>query len=367
MNDADSAVFSRFLQPMAGYLHLLLRSIAFSGRWLDPALQPGWYLAAVLFFSALVGNTCLSNRNPMACRYLLPAAIALIPHTGEVPLSLTNLQWIMALGLVVTSLKDDPSTGMEWASDVFFVVVIGLTGPFILFVVPFLLYRAYARRTYRSYILLGLAVAVSLIQLWYVYSTLAKSDGPPVIDAFKVFAVVSKRLFGSTLLGVASFEMREYASASLGVGMILYLSASIWALQKGRAVYALLLFYMLAIVFASGFIKRFDVWYFLDIVNGDRYFFIPKVVLVWIMIGIIARSSRPWAYLPSMVLISAGLALNIGTYRFTPFKDFKWYEACPHIRKFEQVWVVINPDWTFPYKRQAPILFPCFIKPPSPK
>ncbi len=367
MNEAETAVFSRFLQPMSGYLHLLLRSIAFSGRYLDPAFQPGWYLVAVLFFTAVVGNTCLSKRNPMACRYLLPVAIALIPHTGEVPLNLTNLQWITALGLLVTALKDDPSTGIQWASDIFFVVVVGLTGPFILFVVPLLLYRAYTRRTYQSYILLGLAVAVSLIQLWYVYSTLARSEGPPVIDAFKVFAVVSRRLFGSIVLGTASFEMKEYASAALGVGMILYLSASIWTLQKDRAVYALLLFYMLAIVFVSGFTKRFDVWYFLDLALGDRYFFIPKVVLVWIMIGIVARGGRPWAYLPGMVLISAGLALNIGNYRFSPLKDFKWYEACPRIRKFEEVRVIINPDWEFPYRRKAPILFPHIIQPPSSK
>lgn len=367
MNDAESAVLSRFLQPMAGYLHLLLRGIAFSGMYLDPALQPGWYLAAALFFTAVVGNTCLSKRNPMACRYFLPVAIALIPHTGEVPLNLTNLQWITALGLLVTALKDDPSTGVQWISDVFFVVVVGLTGPFILFVVPLLLYRAYARRTYRSYVLLGLAVAVSLVQLWYVYSTLPRSDGPPVIDAFKVFAVVSRRLFGSVVLGEASFEMKEYASAALGVGMLLYLSVSIWTLQKDRAVYALLLFYMLAVVFVSGFTKRFDTWYILDVVNGDRYFFVPKVVLVWIMIGIIARGERPWSYLSGMVMICTGLVLNLGAYRFAPYQDFKWYEQCPRIRKFEEVTVDINPGWRLQYTRRAPILFPCAIISPAPK
>ncbi|MBP7140868.1 MAG: hypothetical protein KBA71_03090 [Opitutaceae bacterium] len=88
MINAENGLFGSLFQPMAGYLHLLLRCIALSGVYLDPAIQPGWYLASCLFFTSLVGNTCLSRRNPMAWKYILPVAIAIVPHTGEVPLAL---------------------------------------------------------------------------------------------------------------------------------------------------------------------------------------------------------------------------------------------------------------------------------------
>lgn len=358
LQEAETNLFASFLQPMAGYLHLLPRAIAFLGVYLDPAMQPGWYLAACLMITAVVGNTCLSERNPMACRYLLPLVIAVIPHTGEVPLNPTNLQWITALGLLVTAVKDDPCTIMQWVSDVFFVVIVGLTGPFILFVVPLLVFRSIARRTLRSHVLLGLGIMVSLAQIWFLYSTLARSEGPQTVDALKVFAVVSKRLFACTLLGPASAGMNEHAAILAGAAMLAYLMVSIHRMRSGRTVYFLLLATMMAIVLASGFTKRFDVWDLMDTQNGDRYFFIPKVVMVWIMIGIIARGSQPWVYLPSMALISTGLLLNIGNFRFAPYRNDGWYEACKDIRQFKEVSVTINPDWTFNYTRRAPIMFP---------
>lgn len=362
---AEDGYFASLFQPMAGYLHLLLRCIALSGVYLDPAIQPAWYLAACLFFTSLVGNTCLSKRNTMACRYLLPVAIAVIPHTGEVPLTLTNLQWITALGLLVTSLKEDPSTVMHWISDCFFVVMVGLTGPFALFVVPIFIYRAYIRRSISSYVLLALAVGVSMVQLWFVYFTLVKPDAPAAMDVFKTFALVSKRLFGTAFLGSASYGLGPLTSAVLGACVIAYLAAAIRTLKDSRATYFLLLYFMLAIVFVSAVTKRFDTWYFLDIQNGDRYFFVPMVVLIWIMIGIIARGTRLWVYLPGMVLVAAGVVLNIGTFRFAPYKDDRWYDACPGIRRFEEVKVDINPGWTAQYRRKAPILLPCPIQPPA--
>lgn len=360
---AESGYFASLFQPMAGYLHLLLRCVALSGVYLDPAIQPGWYLGACLFFTALVGNTCLSKRNTMACKYLLPVAIAIIPHTGEVPLNLTNLQWITALGLLVTALKDDPTSVMQWVSDSFFVVIVGLTGPFALFAVPIFIYRAYMRRTLPSYILLALAISVSMVQLWFVYFTLIRPESQAAFDAFKLFAIVSKRLFGTAFLGSASHAMGPLASAALGAGVIAYLAAVISTMRESRRTYFLLLYYMLAIVFASAITKRFDTWDFPDIQNGDRYFFVPMVVLYWIMIGAIARGARPWSYLPGMVLVASGLVLNFGTFQFAPYKDGRWYDACPKIRKFEEVTVEINPGWTIKYIRRAPILLPCPFRP----
>ena len=97
--------------------------------------------------------------------------------------------------------------------------------------------------------------------------------------------------------------------------------------------------------------KRFDLWGFGDIRNGDRYFYIPKVILLWV-VGIVFASERiQWVKWTALALMFCSVACNAPRFQFEPYTDFHWYAKCPDIRAGRQVEVMINPGWKFRYVR----------------
>jgi hypothetical protein len=99
--------------------------------------------------------------------------------------------------------------------------------------------------------------------------------------------------------------------------------------------------------------KRFDLWMFGDSWNGDRYFFIPKIILIWIALLLAADRGRPFVRSAAGLLLVTGLVLNSPLYRFKPYTDLGWYALCPDIRAGRKITVKVNSDWTFHYQRHG--------------
>jgi hypothetical protein len=134
--DAEKMGMSAFTVPAGGYLHLLPRIIAWCATYLDPVLQPGAFLLYSLIVTFGVVLLCLSERHPLPCKPWLAVAVLVVPHSGEVFLTPTNLQWIAALGLVLTAIAKDPVKPLDWVIDVAVLVLAGLSGPFVIFALP---------------------------------------------------------------------------------------------------------------------------------------------------------------------------------------------------------------------------------------
>jgi hypothetical protein len=106
----------------------------------------------------------------------LALAIVAVPHTGEVFLNPTNLQWITALGLILTWVKCDPETAAEWGADGVLLVLAGLTGPFSVLLAPLFTARALIPRTRASWQLVGMVAATTAVQCWFICHAPAFSD-----------------------------------------------------------------------------------------------------------------------------------------------------------------------------------------------
>lgn len=348
--DGLASVFA----PKAGYLHLIPRVLAWLATPLDPLLQPAFFLAGSLAVVVAVLAGCLSQRHDLPAKLGLAFAVVLVPHTGEVFFNPTNAQWFSALALLLTVFKRDPGSAADWSVDALTLLLAGLSGPFVLFLLPLFLHRAWSRRTRASLILLAGAAVAAGLQLWHVIQTNLEPELQGPFSATLLAANVSFRLPVTLMLGSA-------AGAFLGQPLVLALGATATLLglaavlrsSRHRTEMLLLLAVVGLLLVSTAIRKRFDLWMFGDSWNGDRYFFIPKVILIWIALMLAAHRGRPLVRITAGLVIMTGLVLNSPLYRFKPYTDLGWYALCPDIRAGRKVTVKVNPDWTFHYQRHG--------------
>jgi hypothetical protein len=339
--------------PQAGYLHSLPRLIALAATLLDPILQPTFYLVAALAVTMGVGGSLFSPRLELPNQLLLAAAAVVVPHTGEVFFNPTNLQWIVALGILGTALKRDPRTLSDWCVDLGFLVVGGLTGPMILFAWPILLVRVAQRRGRAAWIFFLLSTAIAATQILFIAGLARESTAPFARIDFGVN--VAHHLFGKSFLGVlATPPLPKIVSMIVGALIVALIGMIIVTSSRYRPALLSLLAFSILVLTAAAFQKRLDLWEYGDVAHGDRYFYISRVILLWILVVGAAASSRREVRYVAMAFLALSLASNAPFFRLVPHPDLGWYAACPRIRAGEAVILTINPDWKFYYQRGTP-------------
>ena len=337
------------LYPYAGYSHLLPRVIAWAGTAVDVAHAPAFYVYASALITLGIVALAISPRLPLPGQPLVALAIVAVPHSGEVFLTPTNLQWILAAGLFLTLLKYDPVTTADWVVDTLVIVLCGLSGLMSILLLPFFVVRAWVRRTPASAILLVLTAATALVQAWIFL----RSTQPPPMDTpvnwkqlFAVFSVqVPLSIFGAPLW---SYAIDETTAIVLGVGALALFA---WiSLSPGRNTFqpavAMWLFGVLIVAAAEKRV-RFDNLSTQHFDWADRYFFIPKILLLWMLVTALDRHSlrgRVAAGALALAIVS-----TLPVFRFPPMPDLQWEKYADRIRAGEPVTVPINPDWSIDY------------------
>jgi hypothetical protein len=344
-------------QSYSGYIHLIPRLIAWVGARLDPAIIPTFYLSASFAFTLLVVARVFSPRLDLPGKPLLALAIVAVPHTGEVFLSITNIQWIAALALVLTLLMRDPAGPLEWAGDISVLILAGLTGPFSLFIFPFFVLRALYRATNASRVLLAAELLAALVQeLQILRNTAVAIPGQSVgaISPLNLVAVLSSRI-PLALIGAQGWAYRVDRAFVICAGVAGASAIAAMALAQGshrRERICILLFAVLLIGFTTAKI-RIDAWDYREMVDGDRYFYLPKVMLLWVIVCWLCRKQRE-SLSPAIVVAAAGL-FCVSMIPYVEPGDFKtrhverpyyaWDIYCVSLRKGESVEVEVSPGW----------------------
>lgn len=270
-------------------------------------------------------------------------AIVLVPHTGEVFANITNVQWVTAFLLLQLLLTRDAVRPAEHAIDLASAVAAGLSGPFSVLFLPVFLLRWWRRRTATSATCTAVVAACAAVQLTFI----ANMPPLPVTGPFALhngLVVVAHRLVIAPLLG-------PWVYAQLAPNVALALAAALLALllffsarpSPHRAA-KWTLWACLGMLVASGWYRaRFDSWAGFDHWNGDRYFYIPKVLLLW-LVCLEFVSARPVAW-AARALFASSLLFNLSQLRLKPLPDLKWRDYCERIERGEEVRVPLNPGW----------------------
>ena len=88
--------------------------------------------------------------------------------------------------------------------------------------------------------------------------------------------------------------------------------------------------------------------------NGDRYFFIPRVLVAWLVI-LEFRSSLRAAAWTARGLAALGLALHAPHFVLTAPPDHRWKDHCDAIRRGVPARIKTLPeDWFIEYPGRPP-------------
>ncbi|MSU50222.1 MAG: hypothetical protein EXS37_14245 [Opitutus sp.] len=353
LNDQDEHGLRAFLLPYMGYLHTLPRLIAWlPAHLLDPAWWPAFYNGSAFAIWLAVLARLFTPRFDLPGKPWLALAFLLVPHSGEVLFNVTNLQWLTAFVLVQQTIIAPPTTRRQQIGDLVILVVVSLTGPFALVFLPLFAWRWWRSRDRASLLALGAVVACAAVQAALIVRTGPKFEFQSA--AFQLWpnlVVLARRLVVWPVLGRdPAFAL---SPAVIGAAGSLFLAGALaWALRPHprRLLRAQIIAAFGLIVLAGIYRTRPDTWPGDDLDFAERYFYIPRVLLAWLLIW--EFDALPWFIARAARL--AGLAvgvMNIGSYMVPAPVDYHWAKHCDPIRRGVPANIAILPEkWTLEYR-----------------
>lgn len=344
---------SAMLRPFVGYHHLALRLVAEFAVHFDPLFTPAFFIAGSVLGSLAVAAACFSPRIDLGCRPFFALATVLVPHTGEVFANLATLNFVLALGLLLLLLADDPRTFLQWFADLCALVVLGLSGPFIVLWLPLFLWRFAQRRSPAAGVVAGLSLLLSTVHLAAYLKDSAR--GFPGTSPWTLWLRVPWQRAIGDLLFPAPWSERCPLLFLLAIGLVFAgLLAWFAGTAASRREQRWVLLAAAALSIAPVLYKfRGELSQLAFNQNGDRYFYLPKVILLWLLAHEFGRAG--WRQWIAGTLFVCGLLSNTRTFRWNePYHDCDWPHYAAIIRRGDAVTVPVNPPgWTMPLPDRA--------------
>lgn len=339
------------LQPYQGYLHLLPRIVAWlTGRLFDVAAWPlGYNLGALVVTTALLLRFA-SPRVVLPGRPWLVLALAFVVHTGEVWLNITNLQWLAAFFLLLQLGMTPPTSTTGRVGDLLIALAVSLTGPFSLLLWPLFVWRWYRSRDRDTALVLLAVSAGAAIQTWLLVTHPAPAEVTGPIRPLMLSAVLGSRLVAWPWLGPTVAQalplpgLAALGAVALGIGV-----GWIARPDPRRELRLMMLFAAIVLAASGAWRARADTWETANLTNGDRYFFIPRVLVLWLVIWEFDAKPRAVAWLAQaawLLTIFQELPQHIPP---AP-RNYHWADHCDAIRQGRPANIPTLPEgWTLEY------------------
>ncbi|MBE7213321.1 MAG: hypothetical protein INR65_20085 [Gluconacetobacter diazotrophicus] len=333
--------------PYAGYLQAVPRLIAWAASFLPLRFEPAFYHAAAVAVCLAVVARIFRPGIRLPCKTALAIAIPLVPHDfdAEVLGNATNTQWMVALMPVLLLIDENTPTGWRAAWDLVLLATAGLSGPFVLLSVPLFAARwLWVARTRWHAWCLGVAVFCSVVQAWFIHRQHGSPAMVPTLDqwlAFLAWRPVSPLFFGR-VLSTRFVAPGAAAVILLGVGVFLVL------LNRHRPAWrwATVVFATFGGSVLAGSTLRFltvpDIFVFID--NGDRYFFLPRLMLVWCLL-VHARAHIGWRRGLLWVLLAAVASASLADLCTRSVPDGRWAEQVALLESGKVDTLMNFPKW----------------------
>ena len=345
------------LEPYRGYLHLLPRLIAWlASHTTDVAHWPAFYNTAAALVAVALFARFATPRLDLPGKPWLVLSFVLAEHTNEVFFNITNLQWLTAFFLVQQVLIARPTTALQRAGDLAILVVAGLTGPFVLVFLPLFAWRWWRERHADNLTVLLVAAACAAIQTYFIHTTGPRLPGQlQPLHLEMLLAVAGSRLVVWPLFGPAAAEALPLAALG-AIGVVGITALAVWVLRPDprRAPRAPVLV-AFALIAAAGLYRiRPDTWPFPDLVNGDSYFFIPRILLAWLLIWELDAQPRTVAFAARALVVVAVLFELPHHYESAP-PNLHWENYCDAIRRGVPAKIPTLPEgWVLDYPGRPP-------------
>jgi hypothetical protein len=229
-------------------------------------------------------------------RAALFALLCLMPPLWEVLGNIANLIFVGGISLLLLTLSDDPRSGVGRFAELGAVTTLGLSGPLIVFFVPWFVWRWRRTRSRNSLAVVGVALTAALVQGTIFLSSNREEAGGSLLYLPRVWVerIGLSWLFGdSPLLGSPWWVGCWLAALIWCVGAVVITIAVL----RGTAVALWLLHFTLlaAPVLAYGYMSPPSTW--------QRHFVVPTAIVIVLLVAVIG--ARRWT-------IAAGVWLSVG-------------------------------------------------------
>jgi hypothetical protein len=267
----------------------------------------------------------------------MAGALVGVPDNGEIWLTPTNLQWIMACGLPVVLLMSTPAATFVRIQQVVFLILSGLSGPFIILAAPLWalhLWRGWRRREAFPVLLAGLAAALAAVQAAVLMSSHVMQAAGGLVEAMAGVAKLSRpEMIGAVLVGATA--------------LLAFLAISLWP-RPYRVQRIGFIFFSAAVLLSTAMKFGAEFGGFSPLHVGDRYFYVPIVMTAFGMITLLFLRRSPSIRLAptaGLVTVAISAVLTPPFQRLPNDSIEQWRSVADQIGE-RAVSVTVPPDWT---------------------
>jgi hypothetical protein len=250
-------------------------------------------------------------------------AVVLVPNMDEITANVANAQWFGAAILVLVCLSRPPAGIGQTVRDAAALVIFGLTGPFIIFAVPLLLWRAVRTRSIPAWMLAALGAALVVLQ-YRAYSSSQPASLPNAMPPLVPFLAAAGYRTGGQLFGLMFPPLLANPIPWGIAGLALY--GIVWfcfPLRTSAGDVRPALAWMALATIVGGFLRYLDhANLFFEQVFIARYFYLPLLFAAWLFLGGLATPG-PRRWLAALGL-AATIACNVSCHRMAPYIDLHW-------------------------------------------
>ena len=333
-----------------GQVFLAQRTIAYFGRFLPVVYTPYFYnfaaLVVTLLVAAYIARARIDGLNPYvrACMALVPVAVY---GTGEVYMTLVNIHWILAPLLLVIAMERDPQT--RWGRIVLLLtmIVLALTGPFIVFLWPLFLWRAWIRGTPFSRALFAVIVPCVVQQLFTIratrtgtIATAANTAGTVALTNPHWSGFIGRNYVGNLFMGPLVEKLDVAPMVYVVLLLLVYGVILLYVLRRRDFEVAVCLITSLATLGVGAYIHRYTPRS-VDL-PGHRYYFVPQICIGWAFLIMAARSRGKWLALPVAGLLAMAAA-SLAHFTCKPLDDLHWAKTSRAIGGPKPCVIFVNP------------------------
>jgi hypothetical protein len=338
LGDLLSRGWGSIADPLYDYLLLVPKLVSALSLWISFYHYP--LVSTLLSWTVIVAVGVAIARSPTSLRAPAWCALAvfLVPSDPEVfGLPLYTFWWTTLL-LLLAALWNDEGRGWGWR--LAFIVLGGLSSPVIVLIPPALVARAFvARNSRHEWLAAAVAGLVAGVQVSIAFNY---EHGPRVPVQFaSVLQHTLPVLVGKFLAGSWGAKL-----PLLWAGVVLLATAAVLHVRRGQDrqtfwTLAYLLAGTLAMVAA-----RVDPVYLDTRSIGPRYFFLPFVLIGWILVQCVAAEPRsPRGILGGLLLLAA--TANAVPVWSRSHVDVRWAEHVRSCARFPSYPIPILLDGTW--------------------
>jgi len=309
-----------------GYLHLFPRLIAGISLWLPLYYVPLFFNVAALTIQCVTAIYICSARMRNAGVLPLRIVVALLylglPHTGEVWGKLVNSQWQLAVLSFLILIAEPPRSRAGSWFDLAALAMSALTGPFSVLLFPIALLVALHKRSRRTVMQLALTAAGAVVQ-GVLLLTNGRSPGASTLGA--TVPLFCRILVRWLLFGFLPFRHRlELFVQSLigswifaGCLLIVVLAFAMWSARRGSFELRCVLLFGVVVIAASltspVAASGGEQWPSLLEGGGERYWFIPRLVLAVEVLWLVVQPFSRWARAAGVaIMVAIGICCAAG-------------------------------------------------------